>query len=155
MPLKKKGYYFHNWEHTKEVFENAKFYATKLGFSYEDTCKLLLAALFHDVGFLIRYDGHEEASAQIAREFLKGQISPEWIKQIVDMIKATKISVQPQNLLEAALKDSDVDNIRREDFLQKSDLLKKELEALFGVKFSKQDWLNKLEWVLEIGRCYT
>ncbi len=154
-PLKDKGYYFHNWDHTKEVFENAKFYATKLNFSYEDTCKLLLAALFHDVGFLVRYDGHEEASAQIAKEFLKGQIHPQWIKQIMDMIRATKIGVQPKNLLEAALKDSDVDNIRREDFLQKSDLLKRELETLFGVKFSKQQWLKRLEDVLEIGKCYT
>ena len=155
MPLKDKGYYFHNWEHTKEVFENAQFYATKLRLSYSDTCKLLLAALFHDVGFLVVYNGHEEVSAQIAKEFLKGQVPSDWIKQIMNMIRATKIGVEPQNLLEAALKDSDVDNIRREDFLQKADLLKKELETLFNMKFTPQEWLKRLEDVLEIGKCYT
>jgi len=154
-PLKSKGYYFHNWDHAKEVAKAADFYARKLNLPWQKRCQLILAALFHDVGFVKTYYGHEEASARIAYEFLKDKVPPSWLKNIVGMIRATKVWVKPKTLLEAALKDADVDNIRRADFLIKSDLLKKELEAVFWKTFSASDWVDTLQNALEIGQCRT
>ena len=154
-PLKSQGYYFHNWDHTKEVFEHAKFYAQELKLNEQDTCKLLLAALFHDTWFVRIYNWHEEASAKIAEKFLQGKIPADWLEQIKNMILATKVGKEPQTLLEAALKDADVDNIRSEEFLIKSDLLKEEIETLFDKQFTPQKWIKTLQKALEIGQCRT
>ena len=92
---------------------------------------------------------------EIAEDFLQSRIPKDRLEEIRDMILATKVGQEPQTLLEAALKDADVDNIRSEDFLIKSDLLKEEIETLFDKKFTPQKWIKTLQKALEIGQCWT
>ena len=75
------------------------------------------AALFHDVGFLSTYKGHEEAGCLYARRVLPDfDYKPTQIDTICGMIMATQIPQTPFTKLEEILCDADLDYLGRDDF---------------------------------------
>ena len=61
---------YHNYTHTCEVVDAAKEIAEGCDLNKDETEMVLLAAWFHDTGFIELYDGHEQVSKQIAEKFL-------------------------------------------------------------------------------------
>ena len=57
---------YHNYNHTVDVAESAIEIAEGIDLSKEDTEIVVLAAWFHDSGFVESYEGHEEHSKEIA-----------------------------------------------------------------------------------------
>lgn len=111
---------YHNVNHTLDVMKQVAVIAKLEGLKNKDEILLLqISALYHDMGFLKIYSGHEEASCLIACEELGeiGFTDPQ-IKQISGMIRATKIPQQPQNYLEKIICDADLDYLGRADFFE-------------------------------------
>src|SRR6185503_15961213 len=68
---------YHNYTHTVEVVEKTEEISEGCNLSKEDTELILLAAWFHDTGFVEIYSGHEEKSKEIAERFLRENLYPE------------------------------------------------------------------------------
>ena len=122
--------YYHSISHTLDVFTSARKIALSEGIGEHDLELVMVAALFHDTGFLVQADGHEEISCQYAKDHLFhiGFTLPE-IEIICGMIRATKIPQKPQNLLEEIIADADLDYLGRDDFFTIGDQLFNELKA--------------------------
>ena len=110
-------YIYHSLAHTQRVVSKAKELTEHAELSEKHSTLVLIAAWFHDTGFTIKAENHEEESVIIATEFLGTQnISPEDIKAICDIIRATKIENQPKNELEAFLKDADCAHVSSKNY---------------------------------------
>jgi predicted metal-dependent HD superfamily phosphohydrolase len=100
--------------------------------------------LFHDTGFLIDYQDHEEQSIKMAREILPlYKYTEEQIQIIARLIYATKLPPNPQNKLEEIMCDADLDYLGRKEFVVVSQDLYKELFER-GVIRSVEEW-NKMQ----------
>ena len=111
---------YHNVGHTLDVLNQSIFIAKEEGVDKdEDLLLLKLASLYHDVGFLDKYTGHEERSCEIAEKELTGfGLTKSQIDKICGMIRATKVPQRPQTLLEQIICDSDLDYLGRPDFFK-------------------------------------
>ncbi len=119
---------YHNKEHTQWVIETVEWLGESENITLYDRFLLRIAALFHDIGFIEAYDGHEEESCRIATlmlsdlDFLKEEISV-----ICELIVATKVPHNPKNILQEIICDADLDYLGTEDFYIIGDRLRKEL----------------------------
>ena len=111
-------HYYHNLPHTLAVVDSARLLSARHELSEQEREIVELAAWFHDTGFTTIYEGHEEASAEIAENFLKdSELTPEAIAEIRRLILATKMGHEPTDQLEMILRDADLCNIGRADYL--------------------------------------
>jgi len=136
-------HYYHQYEHALEV-ANRCLELWKKEWLDEDTLEILVIAwLFHDVWFIIQYDNNEYIWATIAKNYLKSILyPPEKIKKIEEIIISTIYTREPQNLLEKIIKDADTDNLWRDDFFEKWERLKRELETIKKIKILEPDWVH-------------
>jgi uncharacterized protein len=132
---------YHNVGHTLDVLKQCVVIAKEEGItSKEDLMLLQVSALYHDVGFLEAYDGHEERSCQIAtKELGKYGLTPDQIEKVCGMIRCTKIPQSPANVLEKIICDADLDYLGRPDFYTIGDGLFREFKHQGIIK-------NELEW---------
>lgn len=140
MPLE--SLYYHQYEHALEVMTRAVYLWKKEWLSYEEIEILALAWLFHDTWFTIQYDNNEFIWAKIAENYLKRVLYPiEKRNNVERLIQATDPNyVEPKNIMEKIIKDSDLDNLWRDDFFDKWDKLKMELETIKKIKIKDPDW---------------
>lgn len=131
---------YHHTHHITDVHQAAKRIGKQEGISDAEMQLLLTAALYHDAGFLVGPDGHEEVSCRIAKEILpQFEYRDNEIEIICGLIRATRIPQSPRNHLEQVLADADLDYLGREDFETISDKLYHEL-AYAGKVNNKQQW---------------
>lgn len=140
MPLE--SLYYHQYEHALDVMHRALYLWEKEWLSIEDTELLALAWLFHDTWFTIQYENNEYIWAKIAQNFLKSKFySQEKIDKIEKLIHATNPNYDnPEDIMERIIKDSDLDNLGRDDFFLKWEKLKKEIETIKKIKIKDPDW---------------
>lgn len=120
---------YHNFQHTYETVEACKLLSKAYDLNKNDYENLLLAAWFHDSGYVYTYNGHEDKSIEIARSFLESNKYPASdIKEIERCILATKRSESPKNLISQILCDADISQIGDRSFFIKSELLRAEWE---------------------------
>ncbi|MDP1676137.1 MAG: HD domain-containing protein [Bacteroidota bacterium] len=135
---------YHNYNHTLEVVSHTKEIATGMNLSLEELEIVLIAAMFHDTGYLQTREDHEELSASIAEQFLSKQhYSQENIKKVIGCIRATKVPQQPVTLLEKVICDADLLNLGKEDCIEKGEVLHKEIEHAIGKSIPEKDWLKQ------------
>jgi adenylate cyclase len=145
--------YYHNVKHTVDVVTEVELIGWAEGCTDEEILLLKTAGLFHDAGHTIAYDNHEELGCQLSREFLpKYGYTQEQIDKICEIIMATKLPPQPNNLLEAIICDSDLDYLGRSDMIPVSNTLFKELAEQNKIT-SFNDW-NKLQVKFISGHQY-
>lgn len=137
------NHYYHHYEHSLDVMERSVDLWKKEWLD-EDTLEILaLAWIFHDVWFIIQYDNNEYIWASIAKNYLKWILyNDEKIKSIENLIIATIPDRTPQNLLENIIRDADTDNLWRDDFFDKGEKLKRELETIKNIKIKDPDWMH-------------
>jgi uncharacterized protein len=135
---------FHSLAHTRDdVVPAVERLAAMEGIEGEELLLLRTAAFFHDIGFIERYNDHESVSIRIAGEALPSfGYTAQQIEGISNMILATKLPQSPQNLLEEILADGDLDNLGRDDFAERSRLLRAEQEVL-GISVSDEVWYER------------
>ncbi|MGE5806251.1 MAG: Pycsar system effector family protein [Ignavibacteria bacterium] len=144
-----KDYVYHNLNHTVEVVAASKEIGEQSGINNEEKENLLIAAWFHDTGFIHAYNGHEEKSAEICKNFLSQDGFPEERKdKIVRLILSTKYDHTPANTLEQIICDADILHIGKKGFKIKSQLLREEWDKVLGKKFSDFEWYkNSIEFI--------
>ncbi len=147
---------YHCLAHTRDdVVPAAQRLANDHGLSQNDTRLLLTAALFHDLGFIEKAEGHEEISVGIARQVLPGfGYRADEIAVIVGMIRATKIPQSPKTELEQLMADADLDVLGRKDFFGKNDALLAELRAS-GMTIDREQWYTQQVRFLERHSYFT
>ncbi len=134
-------YQYHNLNHTLDVYSRAGYLCDKEFVSEEDRNDILMAALFHDTGFVEQYYQNEQIGAKIAREYLTKIAWPEErIKKIEGLIMATVLFSEPKNKLEQIMQDADLDNLGRKDCFIKTLLYRKEMREIGGQNIPKEQW---------------
>ncbi len=135
---------YHDLTHTLEVVEAVGEVGTGCGLDAGPMGVVTLAAWFHDTGYMEGAEDHEERSAILAEEFLRVHGYPEdRISEVIGCIRATRVPQKPVTLLQQVVCDSDILHIGQEDALLKSALLRQEMEARTGEKFTDEAWLKK------------
>jgi predicted metal-dependent HD superfamily phosphohydrolase len=137
------NYVYHNLTHTQRVVKNTKEIAVFLEVEKVSLENLVIAAWFHDTGYVDGQENHEVKSVQIASEFLTAQnISEERIQAITALILATEMEYVPQNSLEEIIKDADCAHVASKNFLDIASLLRKEWELSVDKKYTHADWID-------------
>lgn len=135
------GLSFHNYEHTKEVASHAKLICDYLGFDKEESEPILIAAWFHDIGHSEVYQGHEDVSKRLAKEFLeKAGYPKEKLAVVLSGIEATKMPQKCNNTYSAVLCDADVFHIGTSDFFFKKLLLRREWDLKGIMRVTDIEW---------------
>jgi len=139
-------HYYHSYNHAIEVMERAIYLAKKEWLTPDEVEILWLAGLFHDTWFVIQYDNNEPIWAKIAINYLKSILYPEnKIKIIERLILATDPEYkETKDIYEKIIKDADMDNLWRDDFEEKANSLKKELEVIKKIKIKDPEWNHGL-----------
>ena len=136
--------YYHNSEHTKEVVKACGTIAKGLKLSDSNIEIIKLAALFHDLGYLEKIEGHEKISAKYAADFLAKEKYPaSKINKVKGCILATKVPQNPKNILEKVLCDADLLHLGKPNFEPRNNMFRAEFEFYFGRALTEKEWLNK------------
>ncbi len=136
--------YYHNVKHTVDVVTEVELIGWAEGLDDEGILLLKTAALFHDAGHIVGYDEHEYHGTELARKLLPGYgYLEEQIEKICQIIMATKLPPQPQDIYQEIICDADLDYLGRSDMIPVSNTLYKELSEQKKIG-SLNDW-NKLQ----------
>lgn len=151
---------FHSPEHTIDVHKNALIIGNEIGLSVDELYCLGLSALFHDIGYVKAYEGHEQESINMAKEFLSGyDIDDEHLKQVERAILATHVPQQPKDIISEALCDADLMHLTYPDYFDRIITMRMEWKLtgradLTELEFHKQSiiFFNKHSYHTEYGR---
>ena len=134
---------YHTLEHAKTVAEAAGEIGVACGLSKEDLEVVILAAWFHDTGYLERIEGHEDRSVELATSFLGGKgYAQDRVAKVAGCIRATKMPQNPKNLIEEVLCDADIAHLASKDFLESTERVRYEIEHHMSRKLTEIDWLS-------------
>jgi predicted metal-dependent HD superfamily phosphohydrolase len=135
-------FFYHKVEHTLMVIESARKIGSIEKLGSRELELVLIAALFHDTGFLVSREEHERHSCDILKAELSGSdFSEDEIKRLCGMIMATQIPQSPKNKLERILADADLHYLGTDEYDEYADLLYRELKT-FNPSFSDDEWLD-------------
>ncbi|MCS3532590.1 Pycsar system effector family protein [Chryseobacterium sp. JUb7] len=150
-------YFYHNFIHTTYTVNKAEEIMKNTPVSKEDQEKVLLALWFHDTGYIECAQNHEEKGVEIMKDFLIKENYPQtYVDDVAQLILATKITYEPQNLLEKIVKDSDCSHFASHDYNDISDALRKEWELTNVRCFSNDEWnAGNLEMLKNKHKFYT
>jgi len=130
---------FHTVVHAQSVVDNAEFIGKNSGLTDDEINIVKLCAWFHDTGYIIKPDGHEEESAKIAAEFLIDKdVDEDIITQVQNCILATRTPQQPKTLLSKVLCDADLMHLSADDYFEQIEQMRKEWINLARKKISKR-----------------
>ena len=132
--------FYHGIHHTFDVLNAVNIYGDLEKINEKELVLLKTAALFHDSGFLIKYECNEGNAVDIVKEILpRFGYSKKQIVLVSEMIISTIIPQNPKNLLEQILCDADLDYLGRDDFFMLGISLHREwLEQ--GLVVSLKEW---------------
>jgi len=150
-------YSYHNFNHTQSVVNATKELCDKEKVSTAERELLIVAAWFHDTGYIIGFENHENESVKIASEFLKDKNQSEkFIIGVSKLISATAKEYVPQNQLEKIIKDADYIHIISDEYVSTCELLRLELKNTGIVSFSNLEWATEnFDFLLNKHRFYT
>ena len=132
---------YHNLRHTQRVVNSTKELIEGEKVNETDSEPLLVAAWFHDLGYTVSYDNHEENSCQIAKDFLTQHgVENTFIETVCSLIMATKKNYEPKNELEKIIRDADSSHFHVKNFIATTALLREELSLLKKQKKTAADW---------------
>lgn len=132
---------YHNLQHTLSVRAACVSLAEKMDVSSEDQEVLELAALFHDTGFSEVYVGHEDKSKKIALTFLQKHDYPEEkLQKVLSCIDVTNPNARPENQLEKIIKDADLCNLAKPEYIDATQDLRHEWALFLNQTFSDRQW---------------
>lgn len=138
------SFLYHNFNHTLSVVKAVKTIATAQSVTEHDMELLLLAAWFHDTGYVNGCEKHEAGSAVIAKNFLEERnYKPEDIAMISSLIRATTKGYIPATDLEKIMRDADYFHLAEKDYLLSAEFLKQELKYALNTDFTDLEWAKE------------
>ena len=150
-------YIYHNFNHTLRVVNSVKIIIGEEQVSEEEAEMLVLAALFHDTGYIEGATEHEEKSALIAEKFLiENNFSSHKATQVADLIRMTKLNAEPHTHLERIIRDADCAHFADKNFNSLSELLREEWKLTEDKCFTDLEWaLGNRKMLMQDHRFYT
>ncbi|HDZ05465.1 hypothetical protein LCGC14_0071140 [marine sediment metagenome] len=128
------NYLYHNLRHTQRVVNSTKELIEGEHIGDKESELLLVAAWFHDLGYTIAHNNHEEHGCKLAKDFLtKNNCPTPFIEHICSLIMATKKNYSPTNELEKIIRDADSSHFHVKNFMATTELLREEL-SLLGIQ---------------------
>ncbi|MBS7233104.1 HD domain-containing protein [Flavobacterium psychroterrae] len=150
-------YSYHNFNHTLTVVNAVKELCKKEDVKGDDKEVLLVAAWFHDTGYIVGYENHEAESVKIATTFLKEkEQTDEFISVVSSLIMATVKEYIPKTHLEKIIKDADFAHLVGTEYETTCELLRIELKNTWNLDFSNTEWAKEnLNFLMNKHRFYT
>ncbi len=146
---------YHGLHHTLDVLYIAEELCYLEKITPYDSLLVKTAALFHDSGFTLNNEEHEELGCRIARQYLpRYNYSPRETERVCGMIMATKIPQTPRNQLERIICDADLDYLGRDDFYEIGSTLFEELKS-YDILHDEKEWNRLQVRFLENHRFFT
>lgn len=149
---------YHNINHTESVVNRIEEISNHYDELSEDQKEILsIAGWFHDTGYCIDVENHEEESQKIAKDFLEKQTyDSNKINAVLNLIQTTKVGVSPNTLSEKIIKDADCGHFAKEGFNELSELLRQELKLVKKQNFNVNEWIEEnLKVLTEKHQFYT
>jgi len=147
--------HYHSVDHTLDVLDAVTRLADMENVNGHDQVLLKTGALFHDLGFIETYDGHEEASIRMAYKILPDyDYSLDDIKVVEGLIRSTEIPQNPKTHLEQIMADADLDYVGRDDLFVIGQRLQYEWQ-LQGIVSSLREWHEKQLQFLKTHKFFT
>lgn len=147
--------HYHNAGHTVHVLNQCEALAFKMGVDGERLTLLRTAALLHDVGYIWTRIQHEQRSVEYAKSELPNwDYTSEQIKEISNMILATRIPQSATTELEQILCDADLSYLGTKEFVEKGNDLFDEFMESKEVS-SKEEWNRKQVGFLKAHHYFT
>ena len=139
-----KNLLFHNFHHTINVIRGVKEISKHMNLSSPEKEIVLLAAWFHDSGYIVKYIGHEVESQKLAKNWLESQGYPsERTKLVLGCIGATKMPQNPNGLLQEVICDADLYHLSLEEYCQIQFQLKEEINLVFDKVYTDESWMDE------------
>ncbi|GEM_PF-4171342 len=139
-----KNHLFHNVSNTQRVVNSVKELIDGEKISEVDANILLFASWFQEVGYVIRKENHKEASVNIATTFFEEyNIDNSIVDHVVRLIRVTEANVEANDFLEKIMKDAVLSYYAKSSFIDKSELLKQEINLLFSKNDTELEWTQK------------
>lgn len=137
------NYTFHSLAHTRRTVKNALLISEANSLSATDLEIVIIAAWFHDCGISENYEGHEDKSMEIVRQFLEGENYPvENIEKVLGCINSTNPENKPGNLLENILHDSNLIHLGKNSYFKRNKELFKEWKNVLNKTLSNDKWIK-------------
>jgi predicted metal-dependent HD superfamily phosphohydrolase len=135
------GYCYHNITHATNVVRAANDIASGMKLPNHQRNILLTACWFHDIGYIWKIDGHEEAGAEAVAAFLAdNDIDAEDIAAVRACILSTKYPQQPANLLGQIICDADLSHLGEKEFFDKTALVREEWRITRNLNYNDCEW---------------
>ena len=133
---------YHNLYHTVTVADQAAKLAKDSHLPESESEILLIAAWFHDLGYEMGVEGHEEVGAGFASEFLKKEsASDDTIVGVRNLILATTIGYDNfDTLSKKIIRDADLSNTGLKGFIKRSRALRSEWRNKREIIFDDNEW---------------
>lgn len=151
------SYTYHNFNHTLGVVGAATQLATAENLKPSEKEILLIAAWFHDTGFINGCTNHEDSSISITSDFLKQkEKSADYIDKVTKLIYATRCDYEPLTLLERIIKDADYFHLSSDEYTSACEALRLEWQNLDQKVYSDGEWLvENNDFLVNRHRFYT
>ncbi len=129
-------YYYHSIKHTRDVLKEVLTLALEDNLSAEEIDLLSIGAAYHDTGFIEKPVDNEWVAVRFAREAMEryGEYAESQKLCVENMILDTQLvetalgaTQLPTDKLAKYLLDADLGNLGRDDFFEKSELLRQEI----------------------------
>ncbi|TDS18538.1 putative metal-dependent HD superfamily phosphohydrolase [Maribacter caenipelagi] len=134
-------YLYHNLRHTQRVVNSTKELIEGEKVNEIESEILLVAAWFHDLGYTISYENHEENSCQMAKDFLaEHDNNDSFMDTVCSLIMATKKDYEPKNELEKIIRDADSSHFHVKNFVATTELLREEISLNGKKNYSSAEW---------------
>ena len=135
---------FHNLHHTTNVVRGVRDITKHLDITKEQQEILLLAAWFHDTGFIHTYEGHEAESEKLAKAFLsKANYPSEKLELVLSCIRSTRMPQQPSNILEQVICDADMYHLSLPEYCHLHKLLREEWRTAMNKEWTDRGWIQE------------
>jgi predicted metal-dependent HD superfamily phosphohydrolase len=147
---------YHDLQHTQKVAAAAEQMAHHYHLNERDFFVVTTAAWFHDAGYYVDAQNHEQKGAELAADFLRKQgLSEGDIDAVAKCILATRMPQNPTNLLEEIVCDADLFHLGTEEFGNNNKKMRRELEARTGNSISKEEWRRNSIQLLQTHHYFT
>lgn len=146
---------YHNVKHTKDVVNAVEVLCEKESLNQIDKELVVLAAWFHDTGYINGCENHELSSVAIVIDFLRSkEKSNEYIEKVSSLIKATIFDYSPKTILEKIIRDADYSHFASADYLIVCELLRAEWINTQKKIYSDFEWANENYRILSVSHKY-
>ncbi|MGC4042042.1 MAG: DUF5706 domain-containing protein [Flavobacterium sp.] len=135
------SFLYHNFNHTVAVVKAVGELSAHSDLTEQEKEALLMAAWFHDAGYVTDFNNHEQHSIEIVTNYLQAKnFDQNYIGRVAQLINATVYCYEPKNISEEIMRDADYAHLALETYLDSSDLLRKEWEITQNKFYTDNEW---------------